>query len=185
MNLSFHRRKKDECGLCRIHNDGTVEEKLKIKVAYEKHILEKTAAREVNERSKTDAQNDATIFSVCFDLQQVINLPISNDNEMFYKRRLSVFNLTIYDLGSRNCFCFTWHEAASGRGASDIATAAFKTLNKYDEDRKIRSAQLFADGCGGQNKNSIMTAALFYTVLSCENLQEISLRFFFSQSRPK
>nr|CAI5848754.1 unnamed protein product [Callosobruchus analis] len=130
MNLSFHRPKKDQCGLRRIHNDGTVEEKLKIKVAYEKHILEKTAVRGVKERSKTDAQNDATIFSGCFDLRQVINLPISNDNEVFYKRRLSVFNLTIYDLGSRDCFCFTWHEAASGCGASEIATAVFKTLKK-------------------------------------------------------
>lgn len=178
MNLSFHRPKKDQCGLCRIQKDGKEEEKVKIRDAYEKHILEKTAVRKLKEKNKTDAQCDSTIYSGCFDLQQVINLPISNDGSVFYKRRLSVFNLTLYDLGSRDCLCFTWHEGTSGRGASEIATAVFKTLKKYDEEKKIKSAYLFADGCGGQNKNSIMATALFYTVLNCENLKEISLRFF-------
>lgn len=70
-----------------------------------------------------------------------------------------------------------WNECESGRGGSEIATALFKTLQKYDE-KKVSSADLFADGCGGQNRNSIVAGALLYIISQLEHVQEISLRFF-------
>ena len=42
----------------------------------------------------------------------------------------------------------------------------------------MKVASLFSDGCGGQNKNSIMATMLLYTVLHSKNLNEISLKFF-------
>ncbi|CAG9766085.1 unnamed protein product [Ceutorhynchus assimilis] len=178
MNLSFHRPKNDQCGTCRVYHQASEEEKIKIKEIYDKHIVEKEAVRELKENFKSAAKNDPKIFCACLDLQQVISLPISNDNAIFYKRRFSVFNFTIYDLANRDCYCLTWHECSSGRGSNEISTAVVMILKKYDEEKLISSAQLFADGCGGQNKNSIMATALLYTVLQSKHLKEISLRFF-------
>ncbi|CAH0550293.1 unnamed protein product [Brassicogethes aeneus] len=178
MNLSFHKPKKDQCGVCRVFHEGSEEEKTKIKDIYDKHIVEKEAVRKLKDNFKSAAKNDPKMFCACFDLQQVISLPISNDNAIFYKRRLSVFNFTIYDLANRDCYCLTWDECSSGRGSSEIATAVIMILKKYDEEKYVSSAQLFSDGCGGQNKNSIMATALLYTVLQSKHLAEISLRFF-------
>ncbi|CAH1115840.1 unnamed protein product [Psylliodes chrysocephalus] len=101
----------------------------KLMTLIKKHFREKRSVRNI--------RNDSTIFSGGFDLQLVINLPISNDGVVFYKRRLSMDKLTVYDPGSRYCFCYTLHEAERRHSASEIATAVFKTLKKYDEEKKI------------------------------------------------
>lgn len=43
---------------------------------------------------------------------------------------------------------------------------------------ELRKAYLFSDGCGGQNKNSIIATTLLYIINNSTNLEEVSLRFF-------
>ena len=99
------------------------------------------------------------------------------ESALFYKRRLSNFNLTFYDVVSKHCHCFTWHEGVSKRGSSEISTAVFKALKMYD-DEGAEEVHLYSDGCVGQNKNSIMPAMMLHAVATSNNLQEISLRYF-------
>lgn len=177
MNLSFHRPKKDQCGLCKTYYEGSQETKLKLQDLFKEHTASKNAIRTIKHSSKDAAKNDPSLSCLCFDLQQVIYLPISNDGAIFYRRRFAVYNLTFYDIASRDCYCFMWNECDSGRGASEVSTALFKTLLKYDE-KKVKSVDLFADGCGGQNRNSIVAGALLYIILQLKHVEEISLRFF-------
>lgn len=176
-NLSFHRPKKDQCTLCLMYRQGNPSEKEQLKDRYETHIAEKIKVREIKDACKNEACQDKTVRSACFDLQQVIYLPKCEENAIFYKRRLSNFNLTVYNLSDRDCHCFTWHEGESKRGSSEISTAVYKILMMYDA-QGVKKANLFADGCSGQNKNSIMPAMMLHTVTNSNNLQEISLRFF-------
>lgn len=111
-------------------------------------------------------------------LFQVIYLPISNESALFYKSRLATFNFTFYDVESKECFCFAWHEACSKRGASEIATCVFKVLENYNTSGKKKVVSLYSDGCYGQNKNTVMASMLLYSVTKLSTLEEISLRFF-------
>lgn len=176
-NLSFHRPKKDQCSLCLTYYNGTEEVKSKLQEKFQKHQFDKLTFRNTRKNCLNEAkENPSVVQCVTFDLQQVIQLPITNENAVFYKRRLSTFNLTIYDLGTRDCCCFTWYEAVSRRGASEISTA----LNIFlrESDRKgFKRIYLFADGCGGQNRNSIVAAALIYILNNSLNIEEITLRF--------
>lgn len=176
-NLSFHRPKKDQCSLCMTYLKGSEEEKLKICEKYTKHQQEKTLFRSERNKCKiASQQNPATIQCATFDLQQVISLPISNENAVFYKRRLSAYNFTIYDMTSGACSCYTWHEGASKRGSSEISTSLYDFL-KMSDARDIKIVYLFADGCSGQNKNSIVASTLLYVINNTTNIQEITLRF--------
>ena len=177
INLSFLRPKKDMCGLCKTYYDGCSETKLRLKEVYEQHTQSKDAIREIKNSCKMAAQNDPKVMCCCFDLQQVIYLPMSSDGAVFYKRRFAVYNLTFYDVASRECYCCTWNECDSGRGASEISTALLKILQIYDE-KETEIVYLFADGCGGQNKNSIVAGALMYILSTLQHIQKISLRFF-------
>lgn len=135
MHLSFHRPKKDQCSLCNSYLQGSDEIKANLNDRYKKHIQEKEKVRYLKNNAKVEAKNHNTsVVCASFDLQQVIHVPISNDNKIFYKRRLAVFNFTIYDIGSRDCYCFTWNEGNGKRGSCEIATALCKFLFKYDED---------------------------------------------------
>lgn len=176
-NLSFHRPKKDQCSLCLTYYNGTEEVKAKLQEKFQKHQFDKLTFRNTRKMCLNQAkENPGVVQCVTFDLQQVIQIPITNENAVFYKRRLSTFNLTVYDLGTRDCCCFTWYEAVSKRGASEISTA----LNIFlrESDRKgFKRIYLFADGCGGQNRNSIVAAALIYILTNSLNIEEITLRF--------
>lgn len=177
-NLFFFSPKKDLCSLCTIAKTGTEQQIEQLREKYKKHVSEKEKVREIKEKQKQQAIVDRSLLCGCFDLQQVIYLPTCNENALFYKNRLANFNLTFYDIATRDCFCWTWHEGISKRGASEVATAIYKTLEYYNDNGVTQEVALFADGCRGQNKNTIMAAMLLYAVAHFNNLKEISLRFF-------
>ena len=99
------------------------------------------------------------------------------DIAVFYKRRLSNFNLTFYDITDRICHCFTWHEGVSKRGLSEISSCVYKALQYYDNDG-VKEVYLYSDGCSGQNKNSILPAMMLQVVSNSQNHEEISLGYF-------
>lgn len=176
-NLSFHRPKKDQCSLCITYKQGDEHTKLKLKDLYDKHNSEKTKVRELKNECKLRASTDENFVCGTFDLQQVLYLPISKEAALFYKSRLSNFNLTYYDIDSKQCKCFTWHEGISKRGSCEIATCIYKVLQSYDNN-DVQFVSLYSDGCGGQNKNSIMAAMLLLMVVQSRNIKTITLRFF-------
>lgn len=179
LNLAFHRPKKDQCSLCMTYRQGEEAVKEKLKHRYEKHCAEKNKIREIKSYIKEKALKDSSeIACASFDLQQVIYLPQSRESALFYKRRLANYNFTVYDITSKECHCFVWSELESKRGASEISSCVFRTLQIYDSKTHIKSVALFADGCSGQNKNSIIVTMLLYAVAMTSNIQDISLYFF-------
>lgn len=177
-NLSFHRPKKDQCSICSTYWKGDDEAKRKLKSKFEKHSAEKNKVREIKQKHKAKAlEKDSKFVCASFDLQQVIYLPVSKESALFYKRRFANYNFTFYNIASKDCTCFMWHESISKRGASEISTCVYKALKDLDVNG-AKFVSLFSDGCSGQNKNSIMAAMLLYTVRNSVNIEAISLHFF-------
>lgn len=178
LNLSFHHPKKDQCSLCSSYKEGNAEKKAELQEAFAAHTAEKESVRNKKKDAKElSKEKPEVIATAVFDLQQVISLPRSNESAIFYRRRLSVFNFTIYNLGNRNCFCYLWNEIISKRGSNEISTCVANYLHQLD-NQGIEEVRLFADGCGGQNKNTIVLAMLLHTITNAKNIQRISLCFF-------
>lgn len=177
-NLSFFSPKKDQCSLCIAYREGSEDDKAKLKQKYNIHISEKTTAREKKAACKKEAMEDKTMLCGVFDLQQVIYLPRTNESAVFYKSRLSNFNLTFYNIATKECFCFIWHEAISGRGSSEIATCLYKVLEEYITNQSASRIVLFSDGCYAQNKNTVLPAMFLYTINKYPSLKEISIKYF-------
>lgn len=162
-NLSIHRPKKDQCSLCMNYHKGNDDLRKELEDAFVKHVIEKDKIRQIKDTCKKEAMENSNILCASFDLQQVIYLPMSKESAIFYKRRLSNYNLTFYNISNKDCHCFLWDETQSKRGSSEISTCVFQALKFYDEQGTKR-AYLFADGCSGQNKNSITPAMMLYAV---------------------
>lgn len=176
-NLSFFHPKKDQCSLCMAYRASNEEDKTKLSGKYEKHNADKKLFREKRTQCKEQSKiSPETIKCATFDLQQVINLPISNESAVFHNRRLSVFNFTIYDMTTGDCYCFTWHEGQSKRGSSEISSALHMFL-KQSDGRGIKQIYLFAVGCGGLNRNSITAATLMYVINNSKNINKITVSF--------
>ncbi|KAG5864145.1 hypothetical protein JTB14_022009 [Gonioctena quinquepunctata] len=138
---------------------------------------EKIKVRELKNECKTRATIDKKFVCGSFDLQQVLHLPVSNESAIFYKRRLSNYNLTYYDIVTKACKCFIWHEGISKRESCEIATCIYRVLQSYDNNN-VQFVSLYSDGCGGQNKNSIVAAMLLFAVVQSRNIESITLRYF-------
>lgn len=176
-NLSFHHPKKDQCTLCNTYRTGDQATKERYQKKYDLHIREKEAIRKIKEKCKKESVQSPLIASPVFDLEQVFTFPKSPESLVFYKRRLTAFNLTIYELGSRDCFCNFWDETMSRRGSSEIASCLYIYLKDLDGSGHVK-VNLFADGCPGQNKNTIVASMLIFFIRTSKNVKEVSLRFF-------
>ncbi|CAH2014687.1 unnamed protein product [Acanthoscelides obtectus] len=133
LNLSFHHPKKGQCSLCSSYKEGSTETKAKLEDSFAAHIAEKDSVRKKKKDAKESSQeNPEAIASAVFDLQQIISLPRSNESGIFYSRRLSVFNFTIYNLGNKNCLCYLWNEINSKRGSNEISTCVANSLIQLD-----------------------------------------------------
>ena len=116
-----------------------------------------------------------------FDLEAVIYLPKSNRTEIFYKRRLSCYNFTIYDLGTGDGYCYFSHEGVTCRracrGSNEISSYLLDFLKQQDE-KGVSEVTLFSDGCVGQNKNTITITALLYFIQNARSVQNVAVYFF-------
>ncbi|HEY0221234.1 MAG TPA: hypothetical protein VGC17_00165, partial [Lactovum miscens] len=81
-------------------------------------------------------------------------------------------------LTTDNVFLYEWTENIRPKGSNEIASALYHRLNNSDfyGDSRVR---LFADGCGGQNKNSIVVGMCAYwlQMKSPNRIRELELIF--------
>lgn len=97
---------------------------------------------------------------------------------LYYSRKFSTYNLTIYESRNQNAFCYLWGETIGNRGCNEIVTCICNYLISVDQRQSITSIALFCDSCAGQNKNKAMFAMIRYVLkfeLKC--ITEIKLTF--------
>jgi hypothetical protein len=115
---------------------------------------------------------------LCFDLQNVITVPRANVSNMFYKRKLNVYNLTGHLSLSRKGYCVVWHESLSGRSGNDIACALMAMLEKvFEMNTTMTENCLWSDSCVPQNRNSLMSLALMHFMTQHPTITKIIQKF--------
>jgi len=161
-NLGFHHPKKDQCNFCTKFQHSSQSEKVALMDEYKKHMARKMQSRLEKEKCKQVCKSDPSVAAVAFDLQQVLCCPKINVSALYYKRKLSTYDLTVYNLGDKSVICYMWHEGIAGRGSCEIATC----LSKYVQTlpQTVRKLVFFSDTCGGQNRNQNFSAMCLYTV---------------------
>ena len=157
-NLGFGTPATDTCSYClqMKHKLSTVNgnEKNRILAELGAHKLRaKTFHRLMREKL-------ANSTSFCFDLQQVQPLPKLSINEAYYSRQIGYYAFCITDVENKNPQFYVWTENEAGRGSIEVSSALCDFLEKLEFSPQTDNLRLFADGCGGQNKNVHIVHAL-------------------------
>lgn len=106
--------------------------------------------------------DDKEILTISFDCQKNNPLPKLPDQAAYFSRQINLYNFTVVvgkSMGKKikdNVHIFYWNETENPKASNQIASAIFhllKTINIHEDKKTVR---LFADGCGGQNKNSTL-----------------------------
>lgn len=77
-NMSFFTPSKDKYLTCINFEKAIGEDKHKLEKIYEEHIAGKEAANKSKKYDKDRATTDNSFVSVSFDLQNVLQIPVSN-----------------------------------------------------------------------------------------------------------
>lgn len=115
LNLSLYMPKKDLCDVCEAYNTKNLTEE-----QYNMHQTLKLEAR--HEKEKDKSNTDTTVNVYAMDLQSVLLSPKSTVSAMYYKTKLIVHNFTIYNLKSKEGFCFLWNESEGGLSANEFSS---------------------------------------------------------------
>lgn len=98
-NLGFFRPKKDQCALCvewkGLPDTEKTEEKQAASEDYIKKKEVRRLRREAKEFSRTEEGKETKM--VTFELQKVLYCPRSEVGEFFHRRKLAVYNFTVFD----------------------------------------------------------------------------------------
>lgn len=156
-NLFFHKPKKDQCEECAAFEFVPGQKLIEMENDHNKHIINKDYARELMTSAKTKAKQDKTICTATFDLQKVLNVPHSQISVItnLCKRKISIYNFTIFDMASKQGICNVWNETDAKRGENEIGSCLWRFI-KGKVQNKIKEFNFYNDNCGGQNRKSVL-----------------------------
>ena len=162
-NLSFFHPKKDQCATCSRYKSLKAEEKENFRAEYEAHLRRKMESQDAKAADKSRASATKKFVSATFDLQSVLQIPSSAVSQMYYSRKICVYNLCIYEAATpNNGFCYCWSELEGRRVSNEIGTCVFRWLTQLPYETK--EVSLYSDTCLGQNRNRNVTAMFLYAV---------------------
>ena len=108
----------------------------------------------------------------------MLPVPKSKVSVFYYRRKLNLYNLSVYSLGDGNVKCYMWGETQGKRGACEIGTCLVNYIMSLPNN--IRHVILYSDTCTGQNRNQYVFTALQYVLDKCPHIETIQQKFLTS-----
>ena len=91
-----------------------------------------------------------------------------------YKRKLAVYNLSVFSLADKQGVCFLWNETLDQKGSCEVATCFMLYLSYLPHT--VKRVILYSDTWSGQNRNHFV-AALHHAVLTMDKIEIIDQKF--------
>ena len=177
-NIGFHGPKKDKCSKCeKFKNIPTEMRSNDIIQEYEQHQAEKQATYAEHKHDQQLRTENSDVLCASFDLQKVLSTPYGDSVLLFYARKYSVYNFSIYESCTRRGFCYVWGEADAKCGAFEISTCLYKWLTSVDNLQLAKKVILYCDCYSGQNRNRVVVAMLRYALINCNYIETVHLKF--------
>ncbi|KAF2886755.1 hypothetical protein ILUMI_19421 [Ignelater luminosus] len=121
-----------------------------MKTKGEKHLHNKETVRKMKENDKERASAEEKYCVAIYDLQQVLQCPKIEVGQAYYKSKLSVYNLTIYDAGQKQGYCYMWHKCIAFRVSSEIKSCVLSFIEQK-ADRSYKELILYSDNSMNYN----------------------------------
>ena len=158
MGFSIFIPKKDQCEKCMAAKVGNLSNDL-----YNEHVEQKNLAREKKEKDKDDAKDDNSKSVWTMDLQAVHLCPKTNTSSAYYKTKVQVHNMTYFNLGTKEGFCYTWDECNGNLSSEMFAYIHYIHFENYVKANPGKKHYIiWSDNCCHQNKNVTVANLLYH-----------------------
>ena len=145
--------RKDQCDICVSAKHGNLNQDI-----LDKHVQAKDEARAEKAKDKAAASDKISVWTM--DMQSVLLCPKTKASSLYYKTKLQVHNFTLYNLGTKDGYCYAWDEAEGNLSSevfAHIQTAHFTEILRAKPT--IEKIIIWSDGCGYQNRNTTVANA--------------------------
>lgn len=173
--LSFYIPKKDQCTQCSVYHSAHDKSSLEEEWQAHKNREKASMSMKQEDKDRCQSENGETFRAISFDLQALLSVPYSNDSQLYYRRKLNVYNFTIFDCHNNDGYCFVWDECNGRKGSSEIGTCILRYLRQLPPS--VSHVSSFSDTCGGQNRNKYVVAAMLFAVNKIESIETIDLKY--------
>lgn len=172
LKLSFFVPRKDQCDVCISAKLGHIEP-----AVFDMHREKKTLAQAEKAKDKTDSGPDTSVWTM--DLQAVLTCPKTQASGLYYKTKLTVHNMTYFDLKTKAAFNYVFDETNADLSSHMFAYLHHNHFSQYlDKNPHIKHLIVYSDGCGYQNKCSNVTNA--FAQLAAEKNVTVEQKFLVS-----
>lgn len=157
-NYSVFVPRKDQCDICVSFTHKQISQG-----DYEAHREAKNKAQEEKAKDKATASEKRSVWTM--DLQAVLLCPQTKASAMYYKTKMHVHNFTLYNLATKDAFCYVWTETEGNLASESFAYLQYHHFKEYiSHHPSIEEIVVWSDGCGYQNRNAVVANA--YSELS-------------------
>lgn len=110
----------------------------------------------------TDKENSKCV-TYTMDLQALLLSPRSTVSSLYYKMKLSLHNLTFFDLNTKDGYCFLWNETEGNLTSNEISSIiSHFVLTKLPLPEGKEKIVLFTYGFSYQNRSCNVSNALLH-----------------------
>lgn len=194
-NISFGYPRTDTCSFCdemnikleSMMNDlksvKSQEERVEIEESIKKketelklHKLKAQKFYDLKRKARKAASKTKTFEAICIDYGKNLSVPNVSTNDVYYRRQLSVFCFIIHILSNNTCYFFVYPESDGKKGSDNVCQMLFEFLKNH-LDNNVENLQIYADSCGGQNKNITMIRFLHYMTHVQKRFKTVQITF--------
>ena len=169
LNFSVFVPRKDQCDVCTSAKHGNTDGD-----TLEKHIRAKDLARTAKTQDKERASGELSVWTM--DLQAVLLCPKTKTSAMYYRTKLQVHNFTLFNLLTKEGYCYCWDETDGNLSSEMFAYLQFSHFSQVlDNNPAIKEIIVWSDGCGYQNRNAVVSNA--YLDLAVKRYVKITQKY--------
>jgi hypothetical protein len=120
-------------------------------------------------------------YTYTFDMQSTMPLPKIENNLVFYKRQLWLYNEGIHHHTSNEAAMFLWLESEAGKGSHEICSVLHQHMMLPETAKVIEKYGrliYWCDSTVAQNRNSIVSWFLAWAVRNVPSLKSVAVKFF-------
>jgi len=158
-NLSFFKPKKDQCADC-AEWKSSEENAQKYQLHQDSKIFVRGLKKQDKENSRDQSQGSNTRVLTC-DLEKVLYCPQSELGDFYYKRKLSVYNFTIFDCTVKEGHLYVWDQTTGKRGSDETSSFLQDHIETVVNNDGVKTVIIYSDSCSGQNKNQYLYTMYF------------------------
>ena len=104
------------------------------------------------------------------DMQTVLLCPRTKASSLYYKTKLQVHNFTLFNLNTKEGYCYLWNETEDDLSSEVFAHLQYRHFERVIKDNPdLKEIVGWSDGCGYQNRNVTM-----HTLSSPDNMVLLS-----------